>query len=102
MILDNPAIVGVIVGIPSFILGILAYHQSRKVDRITEKQGVASANITAVNQVIDGLNQLIDNLQADNKLLREGISNLNLRLQEALSDRDKLREELRLLEKKYQ
>lgn len=101
MILDNPAITALVVSIPSFILGYLAYRQSRKVDRATEISGVASANVSAVNQVIDGLNRLIDNLQEDNKLLREGLSNLNIRLQESLIEREKLRAEITVLQDKY-
>lgn len=101
MIFDNPNIAALVVGIPSFIVAILAFYQSRKVDKATEKAGVASANIVAVNQVIDGLNQLIDNLQSDNKLLRESITYLNTRLQEALVEREKLHQELRLLKEKY-
>jgi hypothetical protein len=81
-VLENPAIVGLIVGLPAFILGCLAYLRSRNVDAVAEQAGAASHDIEQVGQVIDGLNKLIANLQEDNKNLRLDILDLRLKMKD--------------------
>lgn len=89
---NHPAVIGIIIAIPSFLLGYLGYRRSVQVDKITEQSGAASSQQGAIAQVISGLNSLIEVLQEDNKILREGISDLQSKL-------DKMtREQLDLIE----
>jgi regulator of replication initiation timing len=83
---NNPAVIGLVVAIPSFILGYLGYRRSVKVDKTTDQSRVASSQVGAVGQVIDGLNQLIDNLQEDNKLLRLSVRELRDKLDRITED----------------
>lgn len=100
-LLNNPAIIGLVVAIPSFVLGYLAYRQSKKVDRATEQSGVADDQLNAVGQVLSGLNQLIDNLQDDNKELRENIKLIGIKLKEVVEERDALLKEINRLSRLY-
>lgn len=100
-LLSNTAVIGFIVGIPSLILGYLVYKQSQKVDKTTEQSGIANTQLTAVGQVLSGLNQLIDNLQTDNKELRENIKAIGIRLKEVIDERDTLIKEMDKLNKLY-
>lgn len=97
--LNNPVLIALIAAVPSFLLGYLAYRRSIEVDRVTEQSGVANTQLTAVGQVITGLNQLIDNLQADNKELRETIKTIAIKLKEVVDERDKLVAEVNNLNK---
>lgn len=100
-LLNNPAIVGFIVAIPSFILGYLAYRQSKHVDKVTEQSGIVTSQAGAVQQVIDGLNKLVFNLQEDNKLLRANLTDLGAKLSELVAERDSLKRDMADLSKKY-
>lgn len=100
-LLDNPAIIGLIVAIPSFTLGYLGYRRSVKVDKAAEKSGEASASTAAVGQVIQGLNSLIDSLQEDNALLRESVAGLSIRLKQVTDEHEQLKRQVMSLKKKY-
>lgn len=101
MIFENPAIIALVAAIPSVALGYLVYRQSKKTDKITEQSSAASSQATAVDQVIQGLNKLIDNIQEDNKLLRENVDELRVRLKETMEENHNLQEEVRDLHIKY-
>lgn len=101
MELNSPIILALIAAVPSFILGILAWRRSVKVDKNTEQAATALAQSTAAAQVLEGLNKLIENLQEDNKELRGNITEVAKKLKEALAERDKLRRELDKLNKRY-
>lgn len=94
-------LIALIAAVPSFILGYLAYSRSIKVDKIAEQSGAATAQVGAVNQVIEGLNQLIDNLQQDNEVLRKSLSELSIKLENVITDRDKLKRQFQAVSKKY-
>lgn len=100
-IFSNPIVEAIIVAIPSFTLGFLIYRHSIKVDKVTEQSGIVSAQTAGVNQVITGLNSLIDNLQIDNKTLRESLTSLSLRLKEITDDNKALKLEIDALNKTY-
>lgn len=100
-ILEQPVLLALIAAVPSFILGYLAFRRAVKVDKTTEQSGVAVAQLGAVNQIIDGLNQLIDNLQEDNVILRKGLIDVGTKLESAITERDSLRDELRSINGKY-
>lgn len=90
-----------VIAIPSFVLGLLIYRQSVKVDKITEQSGIVSAQTAGVSQVITGLNSLIDNLQIDNKTLRESLTTLSARLKEITDDNKALKDQIDILNKTY-
>lgn len=94
-------IVGLILGIPAFALGVAGLIRSFRVDKSTAKQAVDTARGSEVQQIIDGLNALVDNLQADNLITRESAQSLSARLiecgarlSECVKDRDDLRRQL--------
>lgn len=71
---ENPAVVGLILAIPSAVLGYLGYRRSRAIDEATEEAVTATGHVVSIQQVIDGLNGVIAALQADNKVLREDVA----------------------------
>lgn len=100
-LLDNPLFAVLVGAVPSFILGILAYRRSQKVDKATEQSAIANTHRDAIGQVITGLNQLIDNLQTDNKELRDIIADLGIKLKEVVDERDIVVAELHELQKTF-
>lgn len=92
---------GLVIGLPSFLLGYLAYRRSRKVDAVSAQSGIATETRAGTAQIIEGLNQLIDNLQDDNRLFREDIKYLTLRLDAISKERDELRRKLNRLNRLY-
>ena len=91
----------VVIGLPSFALGYLAYRRSRKVDAVAEQSGVATETRAGIAQIIDGLNKLIDQQQEDLVRLRDA---LGKSVSDALA-RDKecneMRKQLNRLNRKY-
>lgn len=63
---ENPVVVGILVGVPSAVLGFLGYQRSKTADKNAHEQG-------AVGQIIAGLNSLVTQLSADNAELRTRI-----------------------------
>lgn len=98
--LENPALIGLVIAIPSFILGLLAYKRSVKVDKTTAQSQSETNQIGAVNQVIDNLNKLVETYQKDNEIQRKIVDELNLKLDIATAKIDKLTEEVRALNAK--
>lgn len=66
----HPVIQAILIGLPATILGILAYRRSRKVDAVAEQSGVATETRAGIAQIIQGLNDMIENLQEDNQVFR--------------------------------
>lgn len=97
----SPAIIGLVIGVPSFIIGILGYRRATKIDKATENAAVIAAQTGSVGQVIAGLNDIIDNLQDDNKIWRESFKEISVKLGEVIGERDLLQKELDALKKKY-
>lgn len=95
--MENPAVVGLIVAIPSGILGYLGYRRSRHVDAVAEQAGVQSSQSTSIGQVVDGLNALVGNLQEDNRALRDHVKELNTKLDLIISECQGLKQQIALL-----
>jgi len=57
-------------------VAILAYHRSKKTDAVAEQAGIRSDTSTSIEQVVTGLNSLVQALQVDNVSLREIIREL--------------------------
>lgn len=98
---SNPIVIGIVVAIPSSILGYLGYKRSVKSDKVAADSTIASTHAAAINQVIDGLNKLIDGLQEDNKELRSSILSLSIKLKEAIEENSKLVKQVENIKKKY-
>ena len=97
----NSVIQALLIGLPATMLGALAYRRSRKVDAVAEQSGVATENRAGTAQIIQGLNDLVSNLQTDNKVFREDIKYLDQRLDNLIAEREELRKEIARLRKKY-
>lgn len=70
----HPAVIGLLVGLPSSLLGYLIYRRSRELDEAAEQAGIATAQRESIGQVVDGLNRIITALQEDNAFLRTEVS----------------------------
>jgi hypothetical protein len=60
-----------LIGLPSTILAYVTYKRARRVDSVAEQSGVAAESRAGTQQIIEGLNIIIDNLQEDNRQWRE-------------------------------
>jgi len=81
-----PAVIGLLIGLPSALLGYLAYRRGTRSDKAAAQATISVAQSGSITQVIDGLNSLVGALQNDNAALR--VAHESLR--EAL-DRSELR-----------
>lgn len=88
-------------GLPSFLLGFLGYRQSRKVDAVAAQSGMASESRAGIEQVIQGLNGVIDNLQEDNTAFRDEVRYLTGRITEIITQCDEAKRQLNGLRRKY-
>lgn len=70
---QHPAVIGLLVGLPSSALGYMVYRRSRDVDDVAEQAGIATGQRESIGQVVDGLNRIITALQDDNGLLRKEV-----------------------------
>lgn len=64
------------------IVGYLTHKRSLRVDKITEQSGVTTESRAGTAQIIEGLNQLIDNVQEDNQGFRDDLRACAARLDE--------------------
>jgi len=89
---------------PIVVAGAVAwwgYRRSIRVDAVSEKSGVATETRAGTQQIIDGLNTLIDQLQEGALAHRETITFLTSRLDAILVENEGLKRELARLRKKY-
>lgn len=91
------ALIGLIAGFPSVTIAYLAYRRSQRVDTVAEQAGIATRSTESIQQVIDGLNTLIENLQEDNRVLRAKVRDLEERLTRIIADCQALRAEVHSL-----
>lgn len=97
----NQAWVGLIIAIPSSILGYLAYRRSRKVDAISAQAGAVSETREGTAQIIAALNALLDQVQEDNVTFRDDLRRMTDRLDSCFGEREALRKELTRMQRKY-
>lgn len=103
----QPAVVGLLVGLPSALLGYLVYRRSVRSDDVAAQAGIASTQVTSIGQVVDGLNKIIENqrtdiadLRGEAILLRERIESVAGRLDTARAQILELKEQISELEKR--
>jgi len=75
-----PAVVGLLVALPSAAIAYLAYRRGMRADAVAATATVATVQSGSVAQVIDGLNALVAALQTDNRTLRKTIERLEARV----------------------
>lgn len=97
----NPIIIGLALAMPATAISLLGLRRAYHNDKITEQSGIVTGNTEAISQVIGGLNGIIDSLQEDNKIFREEMRLLNVRLEIVVKERNELRKELDQLHRKY-
>lgn len=90
----STAIVGLILGIPAFALGVAGLIRSFRVDKSTAKQAVAAARGDEIQQIIDGMKDHVVALQEDNRIWRESLQSVSLELTKCVEQRIKDREEM--------
>lgn len=96
-LMENPAVVGLLVAIPSAALGYLGYRRSRQNDLVAERAGIATTQSASIGQVVAGMDSLVANLQEDNRALREHVKELNVKLDQIISECQDLKRELAAL-----
>lgn len=84
-------VVGLVVGLPTSIFGIIAYRRAEKLDEEAAQAAAIAVHGDAVQRVIDGLDRMVANLQTDNKIGRELAADLARRLNECREAYDQLR-----------
>lgn len=92
------AVVGTFGGV---VLGWLSYRRSRQVDARSAQLGVTSETRAGTDQIIAGLNALIDQLQESESVKREDVRYLTARLDACIAGSEALKVELARLRKKY-
>lgn len=61
---------GIVTAVAGGAFAWLKFRQAQKVDAVSAQSGVASNHRAGTEQVIEGLNKLIDQLQEENEKLR--------------------------------
>lgn len=97
VILSEPLLLTGVAALASATLGWFGFWRSLRGDRIAKQSGAATFQLGAVDQIIKGLNDLVDQLQEDNKSLREGFKDLTERVKELITERNTLALELAAL-----
>lgn len=95
MEIDLPTFVTMLSVILTFILGYFGYKRSKTADKVAEKAG-------AVEQIVNGLNLFIDQIQEDNSVLRDNVKELRDALKKVTDERDNLKYEVQALKRQYQ
>lgn len=93
--------VGFAAPVVALVVAYLGYRRSRRVDAVTEQSGVATETRAGTQQIIEGLNRLIDQVQDDNTGFRDDLKQcaarveaIGVRLEKVTAERDELRKDL--------
>lgn len=73
---ENAGVLAVITAFPAVFIAWLAYKRAVRTDTVTAQAGISTFQSGTIQQVIDGLNSVIENLQEDNRLLRKRVDSL--------------------------
>jgi predicted nuclease with TOPRIM domain len=77
---QHPAVIGLLLGIPSAALAILGYRRAVRQDKVVEQAGIATAQTSSISQAMEGLRTLGEALQRDNDILRTNQDRLRLQV----------------------
>lgn len=75
-LIDSPAVISLIVGLPTSAGVYFAYRIARQKDKADEQSSNDAHDVLVTAQVIDGMNKIAMNLQEDNRNLRLLVTNL--------------------------
>lgn len=98
---SSTVIVALVGAAVSLTIAFLGHRRSKLVDATSAQSGVASNHRAGTAQVLEGLNDLVDQLQEDNQSFRLDIKDLAARLNVVTLERDALKLELARLRRKY-
>lgn len=96
-LIENPIVVGLFVGGPATVFGIIAIRRTNKLDQTAVVDTATATADATTKTIIGGLNTLIDNLQEDNRELREDQQRLRDKLTKVEEDCKGIRSELAAL-----
>lgn len=96
------ALVASVVGVPSVLVAVLGYRRSTRIDAVAAQFTAGTDSRAGIQQIIDGQNQLIDNLQTDNESLRETLRDQATRIAEAEIGVRENRERAYLLQSRFE
>jgi len=98
---QEPWVVSILIGLPSSIIALLGLRRAFKADKVSEQLGAASGSAQSIAQAFEGLNKVIESLnayililQADKRVAAEDIKILTVQ-------RDALQKELNRMYRKY-
>lgn len=99
--MDPAIVVALVGGSVSLTAAVMGYRRSKVVDATSAQSGAANNHRAGTAQILEGLNDLIDQLQENNETIRSDIKDLAARLQVVTAERDALRIEVARLRRKY-
>lgn len=91
------ALLGLVVAVPGTAVSYWAYRRGSRVDAVAEQAGIATRDTASIQQVVDGLNTLVGNLQEDNLVLRGKVLALEESLARIIADCEALRAQVHAL-----
>jgi hypothetical protein len=94
---ETPALVGIIIALPSLSLGYLGYRASLKKDEAAQGVAVASAQNETIEQVISAQKGLIEALQIEIGRLNAKLAAQDIKLAEINQKCSDLKEQVSLL-----
>lgn len=97
----SEALVAVAAGVPSFLLGYLAYRRSVRVDAVAAQVSVSDDSRAGVAQVVEGLNRIIDGLNRLLDQVQEENAGLRAQLTLVIEECGHLRHKVAELQKRY-
>lgn len=77
------------------------YRRGKRSDQVSEQSGIATETRAGTQQIIDGLNALVDQYQESAATHRDTVHYLEGRLAQVLEENENLKLELVALRKKY-
>jgi predicted RNase H-like nuclease (RuvC/YqgF family) len=89
------------IGAPASLIAAGAYRRSRHVDAVSEQTGIATETRAGQAERRDAQNDLNENLQTDNKALRDVIMEMRREIKELNMSVTELTREINRLYRKY-
>lgn len=99
--MDPAIVVALVGGSVSLTAAVMGYRRSKVVDATSAQSGAANNHRAGTAQILEGLNDLVDQLQEDNASFRLDIKDLAARLNVVTLERDALKLEVARLKKRY-
>lgn len=72
-ILENAGVLALLGALPTLAVAWFAYRRAVRSDTVVAQAGISTFQSGTIQQVIDGLNSVIENLRQDNNELRQRV-----------------------------